>query len=161
MQGKLPNSDIEVLDEMGFIWYSLEDVYALQKNNFDELLQRLIKYGGDLSPPKKYLSDPELGAWVTALRRLYRIDRVDPEHVEKLNAIGFSWVSPKSCGSQFMIQYREIVERKTKENVFTDDAVISWIRAQQKQHNNLSQTRKQYMAELLEIEDWKNWNPPM
>jgi hypothetical protein len=78
--------------------------------------------------PKKYKPDPELGAWVTALRRLGKRDLVmnedsnnnnntntnsllRPEHVEQLNQVGFSWISHRQCGSAFMLFYRQLVDR--------------------------------------------------
>lgn len=164
IQGKLDESDIALLDDMGFTWHSLEDVYEKQKDQFDDLLKRLQEYGGDLSPPKKYQPDPELGAWVTALRRLYRVGEVDESHVEKLDALGFAWVSPRQCGSKFMIQYRATLERletESKETVLGDPEVQKWIQAQQKQYHALSETRKQYMRELVGVKDWKSWSPSM
>ena len=161
-QGKLTESDIELLDSMKFTWHSLEDVYEQQKDHFDDLYDRLLAYGEDLSPPKKYKADPELGAWVTALRRMHRVGQVDDEHVQRLDAVGFQWISPRQCGSKFMIQYREILERlqtESKETVLLDPTVVKWIKAQQNQHDALSETRKQYIGEMLGAMDWKSWSP--
>lgn len=140
-----------------FTWHSLEDVY--EKHDFEPLFQRLLEYGGDHSPPKKYLPDPELGAWVTALRRLYKINQVDPSHVKQLDAIGFSWISPRQCGSKFMMFYRNLLATEMIPLEHPDDATLQWIRAQQASHETLSQTRQQYMRELLGREDWQHWAP--
>lgn len=169
-QQKLVDSEIAVLDSLNFTWHSLEDVYQQQKEDFDDFLERLRLYAaqheGDVSPPKKYPADPELGAWVTALRRLYPTGQVDPAHVAKLDRLGFSWTSPRQCGSTFMQQYRTIRERllaATNQNeesssdsaaaaaadVFKDPSVTAWIRAQQQQASSLSETRKHYMVQLL------------
>jgi hypothetical protein len=95
-----------------FRWHSLEDV--AQTADFNELLARLVQYSvdhdGDVSPRKKDVTDPELGAWVTGLRRVGPAD-TDADRVRALNAIGFQWQSPRQCGSAFMMQYRSILER--------------------------------------------------
>jgi hypothetical protein len=150
-----------------FIWHSLEDVY--EQHDFEPLFQRLIEYGGDFSPPKKYAPDPELGAWVTALRRLYKINKVDPSHIQQLDAIGFHWITPshQKCGSQFMKQYRSVLQQYEHRLPLCqlsiddiDETTLEWIQAQQQKmvqhyHDNndttppLSQTRQQYLRELI------------
>ena len=177
-QGKLVPSDVDLLNELQFVWHSLEDVYTENMDRFDDFLQRLILYAdqhdGDLSPPKKYAADPELGAWVTGLRRLHAIDAVDPIHVVALEALGFLWTSPRQCGSQFMQQYREIQERLVSEGpdaVWRDAKGTAWVRAQQRKASELSGTRQHYMAQLLlgttttssktdGTESWLDWEPP-
>ena len=169
-QNKLANRDIELLDGMNFTWHSLEDVYAQNRDRFDEFVARLQNYAfennGDVSPPKKYAADPELGAWVTGVRRLFTENQVDPEHVETLNQLNFQWISPRQCGSQFMLKYREIQERlaaaaddNEQEEIWRDPTVTNWIRAVQQQHESLSTTRQHYLAQLLG-EDWRTWTPP-
>ena len=176
-QGKLVPSDVDLLNDLQFIWHSLEDVYTENKDRFDDFLQRLILYAdqhdGDLSPPKKYPADPELGAWVTGLRRLHVVHAVDPAHRATLDALGFQWKSPRQCGSQFMQQYREIQERLTRDEspdvVWRDAKVVAWVQAQQRKASELSGTRQHYMAQLLfgtsssstnNTESWLTWEPP-
>jgi Helicase associated domain len=174
-QEKLVASDVALLDGLQFYWHSLEDVYQAQKDDFDDLLQRLQVYAaandGDVSPPKKYAADPELGAWVTALRRLYPSE-VDASHIERLDAIGFQWTSPRQCGSKFMQMYRQIQERlvalestttgevlpvEPNHPVWDDPAVIGWVQAQQEQVAQLSETRKHYLAQLVPGPNWLEW----
>jgi Helicase associated domain len=164
IQNKLSESDLQFMEThfSTFLWHSLEDVY--EQHEFEPLFQRLLLYGGDYSPPKKYPDDPELGAWVTALRRLYKIQRVDPLHIERLDAIGFSWTTPRQCGSKFMIMYRMVMEQyaiplATTPTKPIDKTTLQWIEAHQAAFETLSQTRQQYMRELLGREDWQNWQP--
>ena len=173
VQDKLVESDVALLDSLRFIWHSLEDVYTQQKEYFDDFIQRLQKYqienDGDISPPKKYNNDPELGAWVTAVRRLYTVNEVDAEHVTVLNGLGFQWNSPRKCGSKFMQQYREIQERmeslsssgdnsnvidQQRHAILNEPELKAWIQAQQTA--NLSETRKHYMAQLVG-NDWMDF----
>jgi hypothetical protein len=165
IQGKLSQRDFEALDELRFRWHSLEDVYHTV--NFADLYRRLLEYGiengGDLSVPKKYAPDPELGAWVTGVRRVGRAG-VEPNHAEALDEVGFPWESPRMCGSSFMKRYREIKEMKDKEDplgtaFLSDEKVQAWIRAQQEaaKRGSLSETRKQYMEKL--VPGWLEWEP--
>jgi len=170
-QNKLADSDIALLDALNFTWHSLEDVYAQNRDRFEEFVARLQQYtlenNGDVSPPKKYPADPELGAWVTGVRRLYVTGEVDPEHVAALNQLNFQWTSPRQCGSQFMLKYREIQERllaaddddQQQDEIWRDPTVVHWIKAVQKQHEALSTTRQHYLAQLLG-DDWRTWTPP-
>ncbi|GKY94464.1 hypothetical protein MPSEU_000412300 [Mayamaea pseudoterrestris] len=164
IQGKLSLEQVELLTNLGFRWHSLEDVY--ETCEFDKLFDRLVDYRkaeGNISPPKKYPADPELGAWVTGIRRLGR-DKVLPAHAERLNAIGFEWTSPRQCGSAFMEQYRQIQSRIAegeKESVWTASSKVQrWIKAQQEACTKgaLSETRKHYMETILG-ENWKEWKP--
>jgi hypothetical protein len=130
------------------------------------LLARLEAYGRanhcNLSPPKKYAADPELGAWVTALRRLHTVPgAIDPSHVQRLNDLHFEWISPRQCGSKFMQMYRTLQERlaqnvNDKHVVWEDPAVYNWVYAQQEQAHSLSETRKHYMAQMIGP-DWTEW----
>lgn len=165
IQGKLSEQETELLEKMSFRFYSLEQVY--ETADFDELYERLLKYrdenDSDVSPPKKYSKDPELGAWVTGIRRKGK-EQLDPVHVERLNAIRFDWVSPRGCGSQFMLQYRDLLRRKSlNEDILQDEAARKWLRAQQEaaKRGTLSETRRHYMEALMQTEDWVGIKLPL
>jgi hypothetical protein len=166
-QQKLTAADITLLDGIQFRWHSLEDVY--QTADFQELFDRLVAYrdqtNGDVSPPKKYPADPELGAWVTGLRRV-GLEDVIAEHVQALEKIGFQWKSPRQCGSAFMQQYRDILERlnvagesadseSATDAVLADPVVQQWIQAQREavKRGALSETRQHYMETVAGV-DW-------
>jgi hypothetical protein len=166
-QQKLSLSDVALLDTFQFRWHSLEDV--AKTADFQELFARLIRYRddheGDVSPPKKYPADPELGAWVTGLRRVGEAD-TDVDRVRMLNDIGFQWESPRQCGSAFMIQYRDILERLNVASASADavsaaDAIIAepevqqWVQAQREavKRGTLSETRQHYMESVAGV-DW-------
>jgi Helicase associated domain len=159
VQGKLSEADVAALDAINFRWHSLEDVYRTV--NFSDLYTRLLRYGiengGDLSVPKKYAPDPELGAWVTGVRRVGR-GAVESRHAEMLDEIGFEWESPRKCGSSFMKRYREIRQLKDDGvDILEDDKVQGWVRAQQEaaKRGALSETRMHYMEQLLP--GWMEW----
>lgn len=155
IQNKLLESEVKLLDSIGFRFHSLEDVYDYA--NFDEMFHKLLLYRdefGDVSPKKKHKQDPELGAWVTGIRRRGQ-DSILKEHTDRLNSIGFEWNSPRQCGSTFMQQYRSILERKQIDDevkVLEDETIRKWVVAMQKA--TLSETRQHYM-ETLFGEEWK------
>ena len=155
IQQKLTDPEVQLLESIGFYFHSLEDVY--QTADFDDLYGRLLDYRqqqhDESWPPKKYPSDPELGAWVTGLRRLGPA-QVDPEHADRLNAIDFAWKSDRKCGSAFMQQYRAVRERiqvEGAETVWQDAAVQQWVQAQREavKRQTLSETRQHYMVQLV------------
>jgi hypothetical protein len=156
VQNKLTDEEVEWLEEIGFRFHSLEDVYRFA--DFDKLLDRLMAYeethpNNNFQVPKKCPEDPELGAWVTGIRRL-GTDGVNPDHERRLTAIHFVWQSTRKCGSKFMNQFREWteqVELKGVEAVLEDPNTINWIIAQQLalKRGTLSQARVQYMGQLF------------
>lgn len=168
-QKKLTSEEIELLEGMKFRFNSLEDVY--EEADFDECLQRLIEYEEEYQTkyqiPKKFKPDPELGAWVTMIRRIGR-DNILPERREKLDNINFAWVSTRKCGSAFMSNYRPLKERLEKcciigedgitqvvdepglKQILEEDSVKKWLQAQAEaaKKGNLSEARCDYMDQL-------------
>lgn len=161
IQQKLSADEVQLLSDLGFRFTSLEDVY--HELNFDEMMTRLVSYEDEhqnnYQVPKKYAPDPELGAWVTGLRRVMVQNQVDPQHKERLDAIGFTWVSTRKCGSKFMTRYRELVirmetateESTTKEAIRQEADVLTWVAAQRdaRRRGGLSDTRFHYMQQLF------------
>ena len=162
IQGKLTEAEVNLLQEMGFIFHTLEDVY--EQVDFDELFVRLEQYkadnNGSLDIAKKYAPDPELGAWVTGIRRLGK-EGVTREHAQRLDDVGFVWISSRACGSKFMTQYRAIKQRldeddEENDTIWADPEVQKFVRAQKEAYSRktLSETRIEYMTRLLGDEWW-------
>ena len=166
-QNKLTLDEVELLTDLGFRWNSFEDVYT--ECDFDEMRSKLITYKekvGSYQIPKKYEPDPELGAWVTMLRRLYKSNELPKEEIEKMDEIQFEWVSTRKCGSSFMKRYREVLEQlngfvartglDASKLVEEDADVRKWIYAQKIAFENgkLSDSRVLYMDDLAI--DWRN-----
>lgn len=160
IQKKLTDEEVDWLDSLGFVFHSLEDVY--KDVCFDELFARLMDYESrhpesNFQVPKKCAEDPELGAWVTGIRRLGK-EGTDPEHAKQLDQVQFVWISKKKCGSKFMLRYKELVQMvkvEGLETVMEDPKTTSWIKAQQEvvKRGDMSQTRIHYLEELFG-EDW-------
>jgi Helicase associated domain len=156
IQNKLTPQEVEWLESIDFIFHSMEDVYRYA--DFDEMFQRLLDYeaahpDSNFQIPKKCPEDPELGAWVTGIRRLGK-DGVKPIHERRLEEIGFAWISMRQCGSKFMTRYRELaqeIEQHGLDAVLADAKTVSWIQAQQEalKRGGLSQTRVHYMGNMF------------
>jgi hypothetical protein len=182
IQNKLTQVEVGLLEEIGFTFHSLEEVYE-HGADFDELFTRMLDHEArhpehsNFQIPKKCPEDPELGAWVTGIRRLGP-DGVQPEHARRLHDVGFAWKSTRKCGSKFMNQYRDYIRQVQEvegvEGVDDDDdekkvgggaaaeallsndpKAVPWVQAQQEvlKRGNLSQTRIHYMEQLFG-EDW-------
>jgi hypothetical protein len=161
IQTKLTPEEVAWLDALGFTFHSLEDVY--KDVDFDVLFDRMMAYEAShpdscFQIPKKCPEDPELGAWVTGIRRLGQDGDINPEHQRRLDAVGFAWKSTRVCGSKFMNRYRELIQQVDDvglETVLADPTTIPWAKAQQEvlKRGGLSQTRVHYM-EILFGDDW-------
>lgn len=171
-QSKLSEDEVELLAKIGFRFNTLEDVY--EEADFDDCLRRLLDYEAEFKTsyqiPKKYHPDPELGAWVTMIRRIGR-DNIDATHRNKLDSIDFGWISTRKCGSAFMKNYRSIrdqllsfcdqedandlksavvVDQQGIDSVLVDPDVKKWINAQRvaNEKGNISAPRCEYLDDL-------------
>lgn len=166
-QHKLTEEEASLLTEMGFVFHAFEDAYY--ECDFDEMMEKLLDYKEEFQTyqiPKKYKPDPELGAWVTMLRRLYRTDDVPTVQIDKLDAVAFDWISTRKCGGSFMSKYREVLLYLNKfvedggdvsELLHEDHDIMKWVDAQRLayENGNLSESRVQYLDDLPGI-DWRN-----
>jgi hypothetical protein len=162
-QNKLSPDEVNLLTDLGFRFNSFEDVYT--ECDFNEMLEKLKQYHAEYKTyqiPKKYQIDPELGAWVTMLRRLYRTNDLPEDEVKKMDDIDFEWISTRKCGSAFMSGYREVLEKlngaaDVEKLVKEDVEMRKWFHAQKCAYENgkLSESRAQYLNDLPGI-DWKD-----
>jgi len=162
-QNKLTAEEVELLQSLGFRFNSFEDVY--EEADFDDCLERLMEYERinktGYQIPKKYREDPELGAWVTMIRRLGR-DGIEEGRRRRLDDIGFAWVSTRKCGSSFMKNYRPIRDMLDGgdgiDAVRKDENMMKWLGAQAEAaaKGNLSQERIEYLDKLSPVlGDWR------
>ena len=70
---------------------------ATSSVSWDERFQQLVEYkdqnGHCRVPAKKYEPNPQLGLWVDRQRQLFKKNKLSPEQKERLEGIGFIWVS--------------------------------------------------------------------
>lgn len=172
---KLTSEELNFLNDLNFRFNSLDDLF--EEADFDDCLARLVNYEkenkNNFQIPKKYKPDPELGAWVTVLRRIGR-DNIESEKREKLEKVEFSWVSTRKCGSTFMKSYRslkerlithsrvndegiwEVVDEEGVASVLEDKVVKRWLRAQKDVYAKglLNEARCNYLDQLPGF-DWR------
>ena len=82
----LSKEQVDALNELGFIW-RIVDTREMK-------LQKIIEFKrkhGHLNIPA---SHPELGDYVTHLRRIYKQNKLDTTTIDTLNDWGFVWVVP-------------------------------------------------------------------
>jgi len=165
-QHKLTEEEVSLLTGMGFAFHSFEDAYY--ECDFDEMLEKLLDYKEEFQTfqiPKKYKPDPELGAWVTMLRRLNRTNDVPKAQIDKLDSVNFEWASSRKCGGSFMSKYREVLTYLNTaaedggdavELLHKDHGMTKWVEAQRlaHEHGNLAESRVQYLDDLPGI-DWR------
>lgn len=160
---KLAKEDSDLLKSLGFRFASFDDIIA--EADFDDCFGRLIEHERQHKTgyqiPKKCKEDPELGAWVTGLRRLGP-DGVAAEHREQLDSVGFAWISSRKCGSSFMKNFRPVRDALLGddgglETVLANAEMLKWLRSIAKtyQKGNLVQERVEYMDQLIGL-DWRS-----
>jgi len=146
--GKLQAAEEAALTSLGFRWKLDPD-----EMDVSEMIERLVAYKGqfgDTLVPKKYESDPLLGAWVAAIRR--KADPLlnggesilDVELKERLDRVCFSWEPAKRCGSNFMTGFRIWSEAKSNGMPVPDE---KWCELQReaRRQGKLSEQRIAYL----------------
>ena len=90
---------MEKLDSIGFQWRVAAPVTGWD-NRYHQLLDYAKAHNGDVNVPQYYPADKAFGRWVMKQRSEYSLrlrglkSQLTEERVDKLNAIGFSWVAP-------------------------------------------------------------------
>ncbi|MBF0427698.1 MAG: helicase associated domain-containing protein [Magnetococcales bacterium] len=83
----LDAAKIERLEVLGFIW----DAKAIF---WEEMFAALTEYRerhGDCLVPETYVEQSQLAWWVAAQRKARLADQLEPERIQRLDAIGFVW----------------------------------------------------------------------
>lgn len=90
------------------------------RRNWDSNFQKLWRYKdihGDVVVPSKYAIDPTLGRWVSKQRFMYNRKRLSKERYQKLDAIGFEWVTTEKR-KRVRIRIRQtIAKQKNLESI--------------------------------------------
>jgi Helicase associated domain. len=80
------------LDSIGFVWNPHDELAIAWQQKLEELAQFKAIHG-HCNVPAKYSVNKPLGAWVDTqrTRRRGRGKSLDPDQIDKLDAIGFVW----------------------------------------------------------------------
>lgn len=85
--GNLSQPRTERLDALGFVWDQKEVI-------LEEMLAELATFKqshGHCNVPIRWAKNPELGLWVQFQRQEYKKNKLDPNRIQRLEALGFSW----------------------------------------------------------------------
>jgi len=103
--GKLSDTRIRALDDIGFIWQvnkhksvlELKPVQAKIKESFrpwDEMFPELVEFfklHGHCNVPIDWQANPELARWVAHQRIAKRQNRLTPDQFRRMDEISFAW----------------------------------------------------------------------
>eukprot|EP00899_Mesostigma_viride_P023048 jgi/Mesvir1/3928/Mv19867-RA.2 len=109
-QGKLDDARVAALDAIGFEWEHPYELF-LDDAGWEQMFADLLEFKaahGHTMVKKKHEPHPALGYWVNEQRIAGRENRLSDERRARLDAVGFSWVAEKQCGSTFMVGFREL-----------------------------------------------------
>jgi superfamily II DNA or RNA helicase len=128
-KGKLPAHIIQQLNDLGFDWSPLDTIW-------EEMYRALCDFqqtSGHCIVPQNYSKNLKLGTWVGVQSNLYASDRLSPERIAKLNAIGFVW---SRVEEKWETRYCELTEFKIKNghcnlpNDYRNYSLLRWIGTQ-------------------------------
>ena len=151
-KGELSVERIARLDEIGFIWDTLDSKWEAR---FAELLEYMKEYG-DSYVPQGWASG--LGMWVSSQRTNLKQGNISAERISRLNGIGFSWEVRDSVWSgrfEELLKYREMYGHVDVPANWTG-GLGSWIATQRgnKRRGDLTNEQVQKLDEV-----GVNWNP--
>jgi len=84
-----------------------------KEERWNQMYDKLVIYQqthGDCLVPNRYLADKELGTWVSTQRRQHHKQSILPHRYEKLQAIGFVWVTSDPRRVPWELRYAELVQ---------------------------------------------------
>lgn len=151
----LSNEKIELLQELNFKWYRLNELWH---ENYLKLFDFFKKEGhSDLS---KNYEDAKLARWVNTQRKRYKNNTIDPAEVKLLEEINFKW---NKIEEQWFENYEKL---KTYYNIhkhtnppssYSDKSFLYWIGRQRRFYSlgKLSKEREALLNELNFIWDIK------
>ncbi|MEB2690595.1 DEAD/DEAH box helicase [Chlamydia suis] len=86
-KGKLAEDKIARLEEIGFVWDVLKEVW---EENFLEL-QRFREEYGHCKVPQRYPQNPQLASWVSQQRVDFKKGKLAEDKIARLEELGFVW----------------------------------------------------------------------
>lgn len=114
----------QMLEDIGFCWNTHDASWLARYHD----LKLYKKRYGDCNVPEDWPKDPALGVWVKHQRHFfngYRCDdRITPDRITKLTALGFEWEVPNTDASSCSTSRTEEEGRNNRENeeMYSDSA---------------------------------------
>ena len=153
-QQKLSPERIQLLEDIGFMWDPLEAAWQEQYN----YVQEYRKTHPDRWPQarEEYPVDNNLGKWCARQRTAYTQQKLSPERIQLLEALGFMWDPFESAWQEqyhYLKEYRKIHPDRGLRTVKNIPLVITWVRGVLTQRatyiqQKLSHERIQLLGEI-------------
>uniref|UniRef100_A0A061R109 Helicase n=1 Tax=Tetraselmis sp. GSL018 TaxID=582737 RepID=A0A061R109_9CHLO len=150
-RGRLSPMQIQLLEQLGFQW---EQAQHKQWSDKFEKLKVYKQTYGDCNVPYSFAEDPALGMWVKYQRDARRRGRLNRQHQELLDSIGFQWepVLNKQWAEHFeklAAFQREHGHADVSPN-HEDQSLAMWVEMQRDAYRQgkLSQDRARSMKEI-------------
>jgi len=83
----LSRERIRQLEALGFEW----DPFSSRWEEMFTALSAFKEANGHCSVPVAYPENPKLGSWASTQRQFHRMSKLTPEHVRRLESLGFKW----------------------------------------------------------------------
>ncbi|MDB4739198.1 Helicase associated domain protein [Akkermansiaceae bacterium] len=143
---------IKRLDQIGFVWVPLEEVWDFQ---FQSLVAYQRKYGNCLITPSK---DKQLAGWIKTQRKLRRLDNLDSDKINQLDKLGFVW-DPLEKRWEYYFQELLFYQKKYGNCMVPsgwkgDTQLANWVAKQRSKKSNLDAEKIKRLDELGFV-----WNP--
>lgn len=157
--GKLTPERVARLELLGMAWKALDEAW----DRGYSYAETYCREHGNLAVPKRYLVDGfGLGQWVGVQRKAYQKDKISPERIVRLEAIGMIWCPlDKAWDECFTILerlHREGSDVNATQGVVIDGKEIgSWVSVQRVDYKSGQLSIKR--ISLLENIGFK-WNVP-
>jgi hypothetical protein len=121
------------LNQLDFHWDPLADVW-------DSMYKRLLGFHqehGHCNVPLRYAPDRQLGTWVRSLRDSYKGQKLIPERISRLDAMGFIWDPLESRWQEMYEAIKDFRKRHGHCNVSASaPALGAWVNIQRKAYRN-------------------------
>jgi superfamily II DNA or RNA helicase len=156
---RLTETQIKLLDNLGFIW-NLPDL--VWESRFNELVAYKTKFG-NTEIPATFKEDYRLGMWVYKQRRNKHM--LSPDKINKLESIGFRWGKIYKTIDKISPDWMSVYEQlKSFKNIYGNcdvphgdqklQKLSSWIKRQRQHKESLCIEKIKMLDELC-----FDWNP--
>ena len=150
-KNRLPKDKIDRLNAIGFIWNPLESSW---ERSFNEYRQFKEKNGREPSREIKDESQRLIASWANDQRKRYKMNKVSPERIAKLNSIGFVWDKLSSSWENSFKDYIEFKKKHDREPIFNrggaERDLALWVRGQ-RQRYKINKVSKDRIKKLNDI----------
>ncbi|MDB4524163.1 Helicase associated domain protein [Akkermansiaceae bacterium] len=129
--GKLDPKKIKRLNEIGFVWDAIEEIWEIQ---FQKLLAYKKEHGDCLVPQRKE-KYKQLAAWVTGQRTAKRNGKLSVDKIKRLNEIGFVWDPIEEIWEinfKKLVAYKEEYGNCSIPRSFEDKQLFTWVTNQRR-----------------------------